>query len=146
MAILTGSLTDVSSPSKGFEKFAPQSKFMSEIAYNPKDNSMDITFHSGTKIHYIQVTPTTFLSFKSSPTHDAYYSRAIKGNLPSSKIIDKSIGRNKSAPLKEVNALDRGLGKKTGLLNNGPGTKPVYGTVNRAFAAPKPTNSLDWWN
>lgn len=113
------------------EKLAPASKFIGEIAYDPKERTMDITFKSGTKVRYLDVSPVTFLSFKQSPTIDSYYSRAIKGNLESVKLVDAGIGRQKSAPLKkitEVNNLDTGLRKQQTRKDR------IAGTVARAFA------------
>ncbi len=110
-------------------RFAPQSKFMAAIEYNPKDLTMDITFHSGSKIRYVRVYPNTFLSFKQSPTHDAYFARAIKGNLMSIKLINKNIGRKESTPLKQVKKehnLDAGI-KQTRI-------ERIKGGVARAFA------------
>jgi len=106
------------------EKFAPASKFIGEIEYDPKNETMDITFKSGSKYRYLDVSPMTFLSFKSSPTQDSYYARAIKGNIQSVKLIDQGIGREKSTPLDKVHdrrTLDQGL-------------KKMEGTVARAYA------------
>lgn len=113
------------------EKFAPASKFIETVEYDPKGSTMDITFKSGSKYRYLDVSPVTFLSFKSSPTFDSYYSRAVKGNLQSVKLVDAGIGREKSAPLKkikEVNFLDTGLRKQLARRNS------IAGTVARAFS------------
>lgn len=114
------------------DKFSPASTFISLVEYNPKERTMDITFHSGSKIRYIDVSPTTFMSFKQSPTHSAYYARAIKGNVQSVKLVDNAIGYNKSTPLKkdrEEQALDKGLRHQIARI------KRIDGTVNRAFQA-----------
>ncbi len=113
------------------EKFAPASKFISTVDYNPKEQTMDITFKSGSKYRYLEVSPVTFMSFKASPTIDSFYSRAIKGNVQSVKLVDAGIGREKSQPLKkiqEVNFLDSGLRKQQARRNS------IAGTVARAFA------------
>lgn len=109
------------------EKFSPSSKFIELVEYDPKANTMDVTFHSGSKVKYLRVFPATFLSFKQSPTHDAYYSRAIKGKLMSVKLVDKNIGRKEGSPLKVV--------KKEKTLNVGLKQR-IAGTVARAWTAP----------
>jgi hypothetical protein len=113
------------------EKFSPASTFIEAVEYNPKENSMDITFKSGSKRRYLDVSPVTFLSFKQSPTFDSYYARAIKGNLSSVPLIDASIGREKSVPLNKIKregTLDRGF-----KVQQGKSVRRV-GTVSRAFA------------
>jgi hypothetical protein len=123
MAILTTSALDINEK----EKFSPASSFMESIEYDPKEKTMDISFKSGTKIRYVGVYSSTYLSFKQSPTHDSYYARGIKGNLQSVKIIDNSIGTNKSEPLKKT--------KREGKLNVGlRADDRIAGTVARAFA------------
>lgn len=114
------------------EKFSPASSFISEIKYDPKESAMEITFKSGTVYKYLQISPTTYLSFKSSPTIDSFYSRAIKGNSVSIKLTDQGIGRTKSMPLKKV--------KEEGTLNAGirkqqARDKRIFGTVERAINA-----------
>ncbi len=114
------------------DQFSPASTFMELIEYDADAQTMDITFKSGSKIRYIEVYPSTFLSFKQSPTHNSYYSRAIKGNLQSVKIVDKSIGTEQSTPLKKVSReenLDRGLKSQQSRA------KRITGTVQRAIDA-----------
>lgn len=114
------------------EKFSPASKFIELVEYDPVANTMDLTFKSGTKYRYLEVYPTTFLSFKQSPTFDSFYARAIKGNVQSVKLIDKGIGREKSEPLKkntDRRTLDAGLRKQQAHEQR------IAGTVARAFAA-----------
>jgi hypothetical protein len=114
------------------DKISPPSKFIALIEYDPKSSSMEITFKSGTKYRYNDVSPLTYLSFKQSPTIDAYYARAIKGNLSSVKLVDQGTGRQKSAPLdqvKERKTLNAGLKKQQSA------NEREYGTVDRAFAA-----------
>jgi hypothetical protein len=113
------------------EKFSPASTFISVIEYDPKEKTLDITFHSGSRFRYLQVDPTTYLSFKQSPTIDSYYSRAIKGNLQSVKLIDAGIGRDKSAPLKKVKE-ERTL--NAGIKREQNRDKRIAGTVARAYA------------
>lgn len=108
------------------EKFAPASKFIAAVEYDPVAKTMDVMFKSGTKTRYLEVYPTTYLSFKQSPTFDSFYARAIKGNLQSVKLIDGGIGTQKSSPLKKVHdrrTLDAGIRKQ----------QRTIGTVNRAF-------------
>lgn len=126
--IATGGVTN---QGKG-DKFSPASSFLELVEYDPSDLTMDITFKSGAKHRYFRVYPSTFLSFKQSPTHDSYYARAIKGNLMSAKLVDASIGRNTSTPLKTVkkeHTLDAGLRKQQSTNDR------IAGTVARAINA-----------
>ncbi len=114
------------------ESFSPASSFIELVEYDPTQNAMEITFKSGSKFRYFRVFPTTFLSFKQSPTHDAFYTHAIKGNLMSAKLVDKSIGRKISAPLNhkpKEHALD------TGLKSQQARNERIRGTVARALTA-----------
>lgn len=117
---------------EGKEKFSPASTFMELIEYDEDAQTMDITFKSGTKIRYIEVYPSTFLSFKQSPTHNSYYARAIKGNLQSVKIVDNSIGTQKSTPFKKVT---REEDLDSGLKSQQSKRKRTIGTVERALNA-----------
>lgn len=114
------------------EKISPASTFISTIEYNPQENTMDITFKSGTKMRYLEVSPVTYLSFKQSPNLDSFYARAIKGNLSSVKLVDASIGREKSAPLDQIKK-DKKLNE--GIKRQQNRNERIAGTVNRAFAA-----------
>jgi hypothetical protein len=128
MGIVATGGVDLSKP----EKFSPGSKFIELVEYNPKDNTMDLTFRSGSKRRYLQVFPTTFLSFKQSPTIDAFYARAIKGNLMSVSLVDKNIGRKESTPLKPVKK-ERTL--DPGLKSQQSRNERIAGTIARAFSA-----------
>lgn len=128
MATTVGNATDAQKK----ESFAPASKFIELVEYDEASKTMEVTFKSGSKHRYLMVFPSTFMSFKKSPTHDAYYSRAIRGNLPSVKIIDANIGRKESSPLKAVKKeqhLDRGLREQIAR------SERTAGTVARAFNA-----------
>lgn len=112
------------------ENFSPASSFIELVEYDPENRTMDITFRSGSKIRYVDVFQNTFLSFKQSPTHSAFYARAIKGNLQSVKIISNDIGTQKASPLKTITKeqpLDTGLRKQIAR------TERIAGTVARAF-------------
>lgn len=127
-----GSVATGSAKLAKLEKFSPASTFIELVEYDPGAHTMDLTFKTGTKIRYLDVSPTTFLSFKQSPTFDSYYARAVKGNLQSVKLIDRGIGRTKSAPLdrvKKEHSLDAGLRKQEAR------SKRIAGTVARAFSA-----------
>lgn len=112
------------------DKFAPASKYMSTVEYDPKALTMEITFKSGSKTKYFLIYPSTFLAFKKSPNHDSFFSKALKGTAMSVKIIANEIGRSPVGPLKapkKENHLDRGL--KHQQLRS----KKLAGTINRAF-------------
>jgi hypothetical protein len=128
MGTLAASKTD----SGEKDKFSPASKFIELVEYDPKTMQMDVTFKSGSKHKYFLIYPSTFLSFKKSPSHDAFFSRALKGTAMSIKIIDANIGRKESAPLKKVKKehhLDRGI------RDQNARNKWIAGTVARAFNA-----------
>lgn len=113
------------------ETFSPASSFLELVEYDPAAKTLDITFRTGTKHRYLQCYPATFESFKQSPTHSAFYARAIKGNLPAVKLIDNNIGRQESTPLRKVKkeqTLNAGLRKQQS------GADRIAGTVARAFA------------
>lgn len=127
-----GILTTNRSRKSDNDKFSPSSTFLEVIEYDEQNKTMDITFKSGSKIRYVEVYPSTFMAFKQSPTHSAFYARAIKGNLQSVKIVDNSIGTQKSTPLKRVQReepLDRGLERQISRRDR------IAGTVERALNA-----------
>lgn len=84
------------------DKFSPTSQFMALVEYDSAALTMDIHFHSGTHKRYLYCFPTTYQSFKESPTHDAYFSKAIRGRLSSITIKDASIGKQQKSPLKAI--------------------------------------------
>lgn len=116
-------------PEQAKDSFAPASSFLELVEYDPQSRTMEVTFKSGSKHRYFMVFPATFAAFKQSPSHSAYYARAIKGNLISAKLIDHEIGRNDSTPLKHVTrkepALDRGIRQTRARRNE------QFGTINR---------------
>lgn len=114
------------------DTFAPSSSFIETVSYDWDAQAMDITFRTGSKIRYIGVNPSTFHAFKQSPTHSAFYARAIKGNLQSVKIIDSSIGTQSSTPLKKV---QREQDLDTGLKREQSRNERIWGTVDRAINA-----------
>lgn len=127
-----GILTSGSNAEKQKDTFSPASSFIELVEYDSKNRTMDITFHKGSKIRYINVFPSTYQTFKQSPTHSAYYARAIKGNLQSVKIIESDIGTEKSEPLKTINKeqpLDRGLKQQQAREQR------INGTIARALNA-----------
>lgn len=125
MGILTGTIG-----ADGVDKFTPASTFIEVVEYDPKAKTMDITFRSGTKTRYIDVYPTTYLAFKMSPTHSAFYTRAIKKNLQSIQIVSGGIGTQKSEPLKKIT---RSQTLDTGLKHQQARQQKVIGTVARAI-------------
>lgn len=114
-------LPQASSP-QPTDKFVPRSRFIELVTYDRKANAMDVTFKSGSVRRYLYVFPATFETFKQSPTHDAYFSRAIRGKLGSVSIRSHTIGREVKRPLKEV--------KKRRTLDDG--IKRIPGTIARA--------------
>lgn len=116
--------------SKQHDGFSPSSSFIELVEYDAKNQSMKITFTSGTVKQYQNVGQSAYLSFKQSPTHDAYFNKMIRGKLPSSTIVDASIGKKVTSPLhknKRQGKLDNGLSRQG--LN-----ATLSGTVNRALA------------
>ncbi len=105
------------------DEFSPRSSFMENVKYDRKANTLDVTFKSGSVHRYLFCFPTTFETFRQSPDHSSFYSRAIKGKLMAVPIQNHTIGREKSHALKEV--------KQRRTLN--AGIKRIAGTVARAF-------------
>lgn len=116
--------TTVGSPEQAplKETFSPRSSFIELVDYDARASAMDIHFKSGSVKRYLNCFPATFLSFKQSPTHDAYYSKLIKGRMASVTIKSANIGRQRSHPLKALT--------KRRSLN--AGVKWIAGTVARA--------------
>lgn len=83
-------------------KFKPKASWLQNCEYDPKSKSMTITFDNGSQYKYIDVDKGLWESFKSSPDHGTYYSRAIKGKVSSVAITRLPIGQKKSTPLKKV--------------------------------------------
>lgn len=101
------------------EKFSPRSSFIELIEYDKKAATLDVHFKSGTVKRYLYCFPSTFQTFKESPTHDAYYSKAIRGRLASVTIKSANVGRQKSQPLKQHKkrrTLDEGLKRTAGTV------------------------------
>jgi len=112
------------------DKFTPRSRFIELVTFDRQSNTMDITFKSGSVRKYLYCFPSTFETFKQSPTHDAYYSRGIRGRLTSVAIREHTIGRAVKTPLKQP--------KQRKTLDEGrkdyAGKKWIAGTLNRTFA------------
>jgi len=104
------------------DEFSPKSSFMELCKYDRKSNTLDITFKSGSVRRYLSCFPATFETFRQAPDHSSFYARAIKGNLSSVPIFEKTIGRERSHALKKVTQ------RRT--LN--AGIKRIAGTVARA--------------
>lgn len=119
-------LPRTNSGEKDPDQFSPKSSFLENVKYDRKANALDITFKSGSLRRYLSCSPATFESFKSSPDHSSFYARALKGRLASVPIVEKTIGRLKTEPLKKV------YDRRT--LDDGIKRKPA-GTVARAFGA-----------
>lgn len=92
---------------------------MEHVKYDRKANTLDITFKSGSVHRYLFCFPATFQTFKESPDHSSYYSRAIKGRMASVPIVKKDIGRPLKGPLKtprQRRTLDAGIKRVTGTV------------------------------
>lgn len=115
MAFLPG----VEDGNSKLDEFAPKSSFLGTVKYDRKGNTLDITFKSGSKRRYFSVSPATFDAFRESPNHSSFYARAFKGSFASSPIIEHTIGREKSQPLKKFTqrkTLDAGLKRTSGTV------------------------------
>lgn len=102
-----------------FDEFSPRSSFMEHVKYDRKANALDITFKSGSIHRYLFCFPATFETFRQSPDHSSFYSRAIKGRLMSVPIVKKTIGRETHHPLKthhQRRNLDAGLKRISGTV------------------------------
>lgn len=119
MATLPG----VDAGDQKLDEFAPKSSFMESVKYDRKGNTLDIHFRSGSVHRYLFCFPATFETFRQSPDHSSFYSRAIKGKLMSVPLVKNDIGRQIDTPLKKIHqrrSLDAGI-------------KRIAGTVARAF-------------
>ena len=90
------------------DSFVPQSSYLAKAEYDDSQRQMTITFKTGTQTRYLYVFPATWLSFKQSPDHSSYYSRAVKGKLMAVPLQKHTIGHQRSTPLKQ-HKLKRGL-------------------------------------
>lgn len=105
----------------GKDEFSPRSDFMELCQYDGKANTLDVTFKSGSVYKYLNFFPTTYQAFKESSTHDAFFSKGIRGRFMSVAIQSAKIGRDEKSPLKEQT--------KRRTLNVGKQWQP--GTLNR---------------
>jgi hypothetical protein len=93
----------------GKHKFAPASSFLELCEYNPQEQSLDITFKSGSKRRYVNVSPVAFQSFQTAPDHSSFYSRALKGRFVSVPLQAHPVGRVKKQALKTPKVLNAGM-------------------------------------
>jgi hypothetical protein len=95
--------------STGKNKFAPASSFLELCEYDPKEQSLDITFKSGSKRRYHNVSSVAFQSFQTSPDHSSFYANAIKGGFVSTPLQAHPVGRVKKQALKTPKILNAGM-------------------------------------
>jgi len=101
------------------DKIALKSTFLESAEYDDKSQTMTLTFKTGSQYNYLNISPSTWLSFKQAPDHSSYYSRAIKGRVVGVPIKSGAVGRKQSSPLK-ANKLNRSLNKPNGnITDNG---------------------------
>jgi len=91
-----------STTSSSDNSFTPKSSFIELASYDAAANVMTLTFKTGSQYKYLNVGLSTWLSFKQSPDHSSYYSRAIKGNLSSIPVTRKVIGKKTDSPLHKI--------------------------------------------
>lgn len=84
------------------DKFKPKVSWMQNCEWDSESKTMTITFDNGSQYAYQDVSMPTWQSFKESPDHGTYYSRAIKGRIASVPITKQPVGQKKSSPLKKV--------------------------------------------
>lgn len=85
------------------DSFVPKSSFLEKVDYDETQYQMTVTFKGGkNQSKYLFVYPATWLSFKQSPDHSSFYSKAIKGKLLSVNIVKHTLGKHKNEPLKEA--------------------------------------------
>ena len=106
----------------GKDQFSPRSSFLELVEYDSKAYTLDIHFKSGSQYRYLFDFPASYTTFKESPTHDAYFSKAIRGKYLSVPIKSHKIGRQEHTPLKAI--------QKRRTLKNG--NQWIAGTVARA--------------
>src|ERR1019366_8231149 len=119
------------------DSFTPKSSFIEKAEYDEQARSMTVTFKTGSQTKYMYVFPSTWLSFKQSPDHSSYYSKAIKGKLMSINIIKHNVGKPHSTPLKQHrqkrSLTDGSIASKRNIHTAGTGSTRTAGTVARAF-------------
>src|ERR1700719_3328488 len=101
-------MSALNSTAKNIDSFVPKSSFLLKCEYDETQRQMTLTFKTGGQYKYFYVFPATWMSFKQSPNHSSYYSRAIKGKLMSVPVQKHNIGRQHSTPLKQ-HKIKRGL-------------------------------------
>lgn len=82
-------------------KFEPNSSFLMAVEYDPNAKAMTITFKNGTQYKYLSIFPATFESFRLSPDHSSFYTKAIKGKSLSVPVVQKAIGRQHRTALSQ---------------------------------------------
>jgi hypothetical protein len=115
-------------------RFSPASKFIELVEYTPSNTSLgilDVTFKNGTVIRAPWCFKLTFESWRESPTHDAYFSKAIKGRMLFVTLRRHTHGKQISSPLQKAKQR-RHL--ESGLKREHIGHQPFaqLGTVDRA--------------
>src|ERR1700719_1828491 len=112
MSLIQSNITD------SIDKFTPSSSFLELAEYDKKSYSMTLTFKNGNQYKYLWVFPTVWATFKQSPDHSSYYSRAIKGKLLAVALKKSNTGQMKSTPLHK-HQTKRGLNNGKRYVSNG---------------------------
>src|SRR5580704_2809976 len=108
------------------DSFVPKSSFIEKCEYDEAQYQMTVTFKGGkNQTKYLYVYPATWLSFKQSPDHSSFYSKAIKGKLLSVNVIKHTLGKRRDEPLKQ-HKIDRPLYRPKG-GNNGQSSDSLTG-------------------
>lgn len=70
-----------------------ESSFLQEIEYDPSTFQMKVTMKNGAQYIHWYVYPAIFDSMMQSPSKGKFYASVIKGQNPSTRIINKNIGK-----------------------------------------------------
>ncbi len=65
-----------------------QSSNVAEITFNPADNTLDVTFHSGKKYRYFDVNEKVFELAKEAPSIGSFVSTAIVRVYRNEQVIE----------------------------------------------------------
>lgn len=77
------------------------SSFLQHISYDSSTMQLTVTMKNGAEYIHQQVYPQTADDFMQAPNKGQYYGKVIRGAHPSTRIVNKTVGKNISKKTKK---------------------------------------------
>jgi hypothetical protein len=70
----------------GMRRRSVSSSSVASVGYDPKTETLELEFHSGSVYEYSEVPPEVFRGLMEAPSKGRYFANEIRGQYPSTRV------------------------------------------------------------